>query len=135
PSEKRIERLILSMLAEGHEATLDEIYQGLYLNLVNGMTPDTSQVDRVLNSLAERVPGTSRANWRHRTQVSLFGEQLGPKVKREKSASSLQTRLGGESPLETEDENSLHDQTIKRLAEIGFERGYDVHIGATEQRK
>jgi hypothetical protein len=137
PSEKRIENLIRSILAEKNEATLDEIYQALYVNLINGMTPEKEQVDQILDRLAEKVATTERARWRLKTQRSLFGEIVPStkRIKRRPSPVQVQLHDTGKPAHIQEEEFSEHDLMIKRLAEIAFEKGFDVHIGITEQRK
>lgn len=116
PAEQRIEQLIRSILKEKKKATIDEIYEGLYTNLTNGMTPDTEDIMIVLNRIARRTTTESKKRevWELDTQTTIF---------------AFPKKLEGVS------EDNLHDQIISRLATLGLEKGHEVHIGKTEQRK
>jgi len=114
PAERRIEELIRSILARKRRATLDEIYAGLYTNLVNGMTPEVEEIEGVLNRVARKVraPGSRRDLWELKTQTTLRQFDIGipePEVARE------------------------HNEVVLKLVKIGHRQGFDAHVGEREQ--
>ncbi len=115
PAEQRVEQLIRSILTEKKAATLDEIYQGLYTNLVNGRTPEEEEIIKVLNRVASKVtlPDSKREVWKLGSQTSMTS--FVPEV----------PNIGS-----SEDHNNI----ILRLAEIGITKGYECHVGEKEQR-
>lgn len=116
PSEQRIETLIKSILKEKKKATIDEIYQDLYINLTNGMTPDSEEIMHVLNRIAKKTKSEFRNRdvWELEAQVTIFqfSEELDP---------------------DKISEDNLHNIVIEKIAKLGLSKGYDIHIGEMEQ--
>lgn len=117
PLEKRMEDLIRSILKDKKKATIDEIYENLYVNLVNGMTPETEEIMQVLHRIAQKTKTEKkdRDYWQLKAQTSLL------------EFPSFETEIG-----ETTDDN-LHNLVIKKIAQLGLDKNYDIHIGEKEQ--
>jgi hypothetical protein len=116
PVKQRIEQLIRSILKSKKRATIDEIYEGLYINLTNGMTPDSEEIMAVLNRIAKKVTldTKKREIWELDNQTSL---------------------LGFPSSMEGISEDNLHNKIIANLGIIGHEKDCAIHVGNTEQKK
>ncbi len=116
PAEKRITEFITSTLKRTRRATLDEIYASLYTNLINGMTPETEEIESVLKRIARKriAPDSKRDVWELKTQTSLS----------EFDKTELES-----------DSESKHNRIIRRIATIGEQQGFDIHVGEKEQRE
>jgi len=126
PVEERVEACIRSLLNR-KEATMDEILNAVFTNLINSNAPDYEEIDRVLKRIAE--PAGDRL-WRLKEKgTSAQRKVFEWIVKREK-----QLTLAGKV-IPTISEGVLHDLIIKQLAEIGQAKGYEIHIGENEQGK
>lgn len=141
PAEQRIEQLIRSLLLEKGVATMDEILVAVFTNLINGDTPTNEEITHVLDRICSRNgKAAKRTVFRLKKQIDLGGEikklSKGKKadiVKRK--AKVKQKLLSGEVVEMGDEEGGMHSTMIHNLYKLGKEKGYEVHIGHTEQRK
>ena len=121
PVEARVESIIRRFLYAKHRATMDEILQVVYSRLINSNAAEYEEIVHVLNRICIKVAGDGgKAVYQlkeERDRELLF--KL-PKEKVEKYRYS---------------EESDHDTIIEQLARIGKEKGYESHIGLSEQNK
>ncbi len=131
PVEARVEYLVRSLLYDRKQATMDEILEAVFTNLINGNAAEYEEITRVINRIAEKK---DERNWQLKELGSQAQQQISEFIeKREKKeVKSAQKTITGE---ELATEESIHDLMIKQLATLGEKEGYTSHIGQTEQRK
>lgn len=122
--EARIEYLIRSLLYEKKQATMDEILQAVFTNLINGNAAEYEEISRVLGRIAEK---RDERTWQLKEIGSETQERISKFVRKE-----VKSMVAEEKPTT---EESIHDLMIKQLTSLGKNQGYSSHIGQTEQRK
>jgi putative DNA methylase len=128
PAEQLTEQIVYSFLSEKKYASLDEILCAIYAQLVNSYRPGVPAINKVLDRICTRVP---LPNYPHRQGFALKSTR--PKVTVIKRPTIAQQRaLFGEPVLAT---SLNHDQIIALIYSYAKKRGYDAHIGESEQRK
>jgi len=128
PAEQLTEQIVYSFLSEKRYASLDEILCAIYAQLVNSYRPGVPAINRVLDRICTKVPLPS---YPHRQGFAL--KSTHPRVSIIKqSIIAEQKALFGEPVLAT---SLSHDQIIALIYSYAKKRGYDVHIGESEQRK
>ena len=119
PVEARIESIIRRFIYTKHRATMDEILQVVYSRLINSNAAEYEEIVHVLNRICIKVAGEGgKAVYQlkeERDRELLFGL-----VEKERIKYS---------------EESDHDTIIEQVARIGKNKGYESHIGLTEQNK
>lgn len=129
PVEARVGYLIRSLLYEKKQATIDEILEAVFTNLINGNAAEYEEISRVLSKIAEK---TDERNWQLKELGSEAQLQLLQFIEKRETPKAAQTTITGE---ELTTEESIHDLMIKQLVAFGKNEGYSSHIGQTEQRK
>lgn len=129
PVEARIEYLIRSLLYDRKQATMDEILEAVFTNLINGNAAEYEEISKVLNRIAEKK---DERNWQLKELGSQAQQQLLHFVEKREKPKVAQKTLTGE---ELTTEESIHDLMIKQLSALGEDESYSSHIGQTEQRK
>lgn len=129
PVEARIEYLLRSLLYEKKKATMDEILEAVFTNLINSDAAEYEEISRVLNRIAEKK---DERNWQLKEMGSEAQKQLVGFIEEPEKQKAAQKTLTGE---ELAKEESMHDLMIKQLVVLGEKEGYSSHIGQTEQRK
>lgn len=128
PAEQSTEQIVYSFLSEKKYASLDEILCAIYAQLVNSYRPGVPAINRVLERKCTKVPLPS---YPHRQGFAL--KPTHPRVSIIKPPTiAEQKALFGEPVLAT---SLTHDQIIALICSYAKKRGYDVHIGESEQRK
>ncbi|MBA7672722.1 hypothetical protein ES703_80909 [subsurface metagenome] len=128
PAEQLTEQIVYSFLSEKKYASLDEILCAIYTQLVNSYRPGVPAINKVLDRICTKVP---LPTYPHRQGFALKSTR--PKVSVIKQPRIAQQRaLFGEPVLAT---SLTHDQIIALICSYAKKRGYDVHIGESEQRK
>lgn len=125
PVKTRLESLIRRYLLESKTSTvtMDEILQVVYSSLINSDAAEYEEIVHVINRICVKKKargGGKRDFWQlreKRVERSLFN------IIKEK------TEEYGYSA------ESEHDVMIEQLVKIGKSKGFDSHIGTTEQRK
>ncbi|MCK4224956.1 MAG: hypothetical protein KAX39_07230 [candidate division Zixibacteria bacterium] len=123
PVEARLEYLIRRLLYKHGYATQDEILNEIYTNLINSNAAEYGEISRVLNRIAQLVPGpkNKREVWKLKEDVA-----------REKQLDLIEEKIG---EIVKVNEESEHDLMIRRLVELGAREELASHIGRTEQKK
>jgi len=128
PAEEFTERVVYSLLKEKKFASLDEILSYIYAKLVNSNRPGISAVNRVLDRICAKVPlpgRPQREGFTLKPTEAKLSTGKPPVVAEQKA-------LFGEPVLAT---SLSHDQIIALIHSYASQRGYDVHIGESEQKK
>jgi len=128
PAEQVTEEIIYSFLKERKYASLDEILSYVYGKLVNSYRPGLPAINKVLGGICETVPlpgSRQRQGFRLKTTRAPVSTTKPPETAR-------QITLFGETLLAT---SLNHDQIISLLHSYAQKKGYDIHIGETEQKK
>lgn len=128
PAEQLTEQIVFSLLSEKKYATLDEILCAIYAQLVNSYRPGIPAISKVLDRICVRItlPGYPGRQGFALKPTHPSVSKVKPPVVAE------QRRLFGEPILATSLE---HNQIITLLHFYAKNKGYDVHIGETEQKK
>jgi hypothetical protein len=129
PVEARIEYLLRSLFYEKKRATMDEILEAVFANLINGNAAEYEEISKVISRIAERIDGRT---WRLKEQGSEAQRRLSTFLEKTEEPKVAQISLTGQ---ELVTEESTHDLMIKLLTAAGTREGFGVHIGQTEQRK
>jgi len=129
PVEARIEFLMLSLFHEKKMATMDDILEAVFTNLINGNVAEYEEISRVLNKIAEKK---DEKYWQLKELGSETQKQLSKFVERK---DKLITKEKIDIVENRTSEESIHDLMIKNLVSLGKVQGYSSHIGQTEQRK
>jgi hypothetical protein len=124
PAEALVQNLVHSYLSEHKQATMDQLLILIYSNLVNSHRPQLSTIEKVVLKycVKKKIKGQNREVfiWNPRAK-------LPDQIKRELAR---QTSLDFGISVAID-----HNSILKVLAEQCIKRGFDVHIGETEQRK
>jgi len=121
PVEVRVESIIRRFLYDKHRATMDEILNTVYSRLINSNAAEYEEIVHVLNRICIKVAGDGGK--------SVY--QL-----REARDRELLFKFAKEKVEEYRySEESDHDAIIEQLTRIGKQKGYESHIGLTEQNK
>jgi hypothetical protein len=128
PAEKFTEEVVYSFLKDKKYASLDEIISVIYQQLVNSHKPGTSTISKVLQRICDQVPLPGQA---HRQ-----GYRLRPTsaVDTAVSKPEVETQLGFFGPPKMVTALS-HNEIIELMYSYALDKGYDAHIGETEQNK
>jgi len=128
PAEKFTEEVVYSFLTGKRYASLDEIVSVIYQQLVNSHKPGTSAISKVLQNICDQVPLPGQA---HR-----YGYTLKPTsaVDTAVSKPEVETQLGFFGPPKMVTALN-HNEIIELMYSYAVDKGYDVHIGETEQNK
>jgi putative DNA methylase len=128
PAEQFTEQVIYSLLKERKYASLDEILSYVYAKLVNSYRPGIPAINKVLDKICTKIP---LPGYPHRQGFALKSTE--PRVSTIKQPKTVEQKaLFGEPVLAT---SLSHDQIIALIYSYAKKRGYDVHIGESEQRK
>lgn len=124
PAEALVEHLVYSYLSKQKQATMDQLVVLVYSNLVNSHRPQLSTIQKVVLKycVKKKIKGQKREVFIWKPRAKLPDE-----VKRELAR---QTSMDFGIPVVVD-----HNAILKDLAEQCIKRGFDVHVGATEQRK
>jgi len=128
PAEKFTEDVVYSFLKEKGYASLDEIVSVIYRQLVNSHKPGTAAISKVLQRICDKVPLPGQA---HRQGYALKPTSA---VDTTVSKPKVQTQLGLFGPPKMVTALS-HNEIIEWIYYYAIDKGYDVHIGETEQKK
>lgn len=128
PAEKFTEDVVYSFLKDKKYASLDEIISVIYHQLVNSHKPGTAAISKVLQRICDEVPLPGKG---HRQ-----GYRLKPisATRTTVSKPEVETQLGFFGPPKIVTALS-HSEIIELLYSYASGRGYEVHIGETEQNK
>ena len=124
PAENLAQQLIFSHLSEHTKASLDELLVMTYSQLVNSYRPQMSTIDKVLTKYCKKLKtkGQKREFY-----------ILNPRAK---TPGQINQAIADQIALDIDIPILLdHNGIIKVIAETAKSRGYNVHIGETEQRK
>ena len=128
PAEHLTEQFVYDLLKEKGIVSFDEILILIYTNLVNAHRPGIESVNNVLKRLCDRVkmPGDrSRYGFRLKPQAPKL-------IELSKKPVTLQIGLfGGDEVAQT----LSHDEVIEYICSYAIQKGFDVHVGQTEQDK
>jgi len=128
PAEKFTEEVVYSFLKDKKYASLDEIISVIYQQLVNSHKPGTSAISKVLQRICDQVPLPG--------QVHRQGYILKPvsAIDTVVSKPEVETQLSllGPSKMVT---TLSHNEIIELVYSYALSKGYEVHIGETEQNK
>jgi hypothetical protein len=128
PAEKITQDIIYAYLKERRYATIDQLLNLIYTNLVNAHRPGIETIQTVLTRIAEQgeVAGQKRP-------VYYLTKKAVREVEQSKEITTvIQQSLFDEDVLVSKLE---HNQIIERLMRHTALRGYTVHVGETEQIK
>jgi putative DNA methylase len=128
PAEKFTEEVVYSFLKDKKYASLDEIVSVIYQQLVNSHKPGTSAINKVLQRICDQVPLPGQA----RRQGYILKPTSAVDTAVRKPA--VETQLGFFGPPKMVTALS-HNEVIELLYSYAVDKGYDVHIGETEQNK
>jgi len=121
PVEARVESIIRRFLYDKHRATMDEILNTVYSRLINSNAAEYEEIVHTLNRICIKVAGD--------------GGKAVYQLKEERDRELL-FKFAKEKVEEYRySEESDHDTIIEQLARIGKNKGYESHIGLTEQNK
>ena len=133
PIEARIEYLIRRLLYSRGFATLDDILNTIYENLINSNMAEAREIHQVLNSIAQLIPISEAAAGK--VTKGKAGRKVW-KLKEDIEREKLFAELGADVQYRlATSEESDHDLAIARLIEMAGSRGLKAHIGRTEQMK
>lgn len=128
PAEKFTEQVVYSFLKDKKYASLDEIVSVIYQQLVNSYKPGTSAISRVLQRICDQVALPGEA---HRQGYTLKPTSA---VDTAVSKPEVETQLDFFGPAKMVTALS-HNEIIKLVYSYAVYKGYEVHIGETEQKK
>ena len=128
PAEEFVEQIIYSYLKAKQYASLDEIVAAVYSQLVNSQRPGMSTITKVLNKLCDEVPLPGKSK---RHGYTLITREI-EKGAVTKPITAIQPSLFGTTKMVSELD---HNEIIELVCVNALERGYEVHIGETEQKK
>jgi len=128
PAEKFTEEVVYSFLKDKKYASLDDIVSVIYQQLVNSHKPGTSAINKVLQRICDQVPLPSQA---HRQGYTLKPTSVVDTAVRKPA---VETQLGFFGPPKMVTALS-HNEVIELVYSYAVDKGYDVHIGETEQNK
>ena len=128
PAEKFTEEVVYSFLKDKKYASLDEIVSVIYQQLVNSHKPGTSAINKVLQRICDQVPLPGQA---HRQGYTLKPTSAVDTAVRKPA---VETQLGFFGPPKMVTALS-HNEVIDLVYSYAVDKGYDVHIGETEQNK
>ncbi len=128
PAEKFTEEVVYSFLKDKKYASFDEIISVIYQQLVNSYKPGTSTISKVVQRICDQVPLPGQA---HRQ-----GYRLRPTsaVDTAVSKPEVEAQLGFFGPPKMVTALS-HNEIIELMYSYAVDKGYEVHIGETEQNK
>jgi hypothetical protein len=120
PVKKRIESIVRRYLYnKGVGASMDEILDVVYSRLINSNAAEYDEITTVVNRICIKIkPKTAKRE--------IY------QLKEERDLQLLFKTTEIESQYS---EDSDHDMIIERLVELGKKKGYESHIGETEQKK
>ncbi len=123
PAEVMVEQLIQSYFKEHRRATMDEVLNLIYTQLVNSFRPGMQIVEKVLERLCDlqKIPNKSEYFFALKAEKN-------SKINAKDNA-YIQTGIFGDIS------NLSHNELIEVLCKYASELGYSVHIGETEQKK
>ncbi|MGB7060965.1 MAG: DNA methyltransferase [Candidatus Zixiibacteriota bacterium] len=124
PAEVMVQEMVYSYLSEHKRATIDQLLIQIYTTLVNSHRPQMSTIEKVLSRYCSRrkVKGGKREVF-----VWKPSAKTPDQIKRELAR---QTAFDFGAPIDLK-----HDAIIEFLAQGCTKKGFDVHVGRTEQRK
>lgn len=128
PAEKLTEEIVYSFLKEKQYATLDEVVAAIYGQLINSYRPGTSAINRVLERLCNRVPLPGHL---HREGFALKLQQPEALAVKKPEVKTQMTLFGISKMVTALDHNGI----IELICFYATDKGYEVHIGETEQNK
>lgn len=118
PVKARLESIIRRFLAQGKKAAMDEILQVVYSRLINSNAAEYEEIVHVVNRVCVKVKGE--------------GERALYQLKEEKDKGLLFEIV--KEKIEYSEESD-HDVIMEQFVKIGKNKGYESHIGQTEQKK
>ena len=126
PVEAKLETIIRWLLINKGlvGATMDEVVNSVYTQLINGNAAEYGEISKVLNRIATENPNNKRS-WilkEDLRQQMLLEKVLKPQEKEKLTEREERTR-----------EMSEHDLMIFRLLGFGEEKGCGCHVGRKEQ--
>jgi len=121
PVEARVESIVRRFLYAKHQATMDEILNAVYSRLINSNAAEYEEIVHALNRICVKVAGD-----RGKAVYQL-------KEERDKELLFEFARKKTEEFRYSEE--SDHDIIIEQVVRIGKNKGYESHIGLTEQKK
>jgi DNA modification methylase len=128
PAEHFTEQIIYSFLSEKQPASLDEILAIVYKNLVNSHKPGIDTIHKVLQKICDQVPLSAHSNRQGFRLKST--KPLETTVKKPETHTQLGLFVSSKNVTDLS-----HNEIIELLYSYATEKGYDVHIGETEQGK
>lgn len=131
PAEQMVEQLIISHLKEKKIASLDELLNTIYTQLVNSHRPGVEAIQGAIKRVCQIADHKSAGGKKKRILYALKSSSKRTKTSQEEPT-FLQESLQMEG---AERKISSHDGIIALLADWGESFGLQVHIGKTEQRK
>ena len=128
PAEEFVEQIVYSFLKSKRYASLDEIVTAIYSQLVNSHRPGMSAINKVLNKLCDEVPlpGKSKRNGYALKTKNIEKDAI------KKPQTAIQQSLFGQAKMVSELD---HNEIIELICTNALDRGYEVHVGETEQKK
>ncbi|PIP13539.1 MAG: hypothetical protein COX49_01925 [bacterium (Candidatus Stahlbacteria) CG23_combo_of_CG06-09_8_20_14_all_40_9] len=121
PVKTRLESIIRRFLYQCKTATMDEILRVVYSRLINSNAAEYEEIVHVVNRICAKVKGKGiREAWQ---------------LKEDRDRGLLFRTIEEKMEKYKYSEESEHDVMIEQLVKIGKSKGYDSHIGLTEQKK
>lgn len=124
PAEQLTQELIYSHLREHKKASIDELLTVVYSKLVNAQLPQIANIDSVLQKYCKKI----KVKGQKRDYYIWSPGRRSPQE--EERIRSMQNDLGLEVPVALD-----HNGIIRIIAKQAISKGFDVHVGRTEQRK
>ena len=124
PAEALVQELLFSYLRVHKCATIDELLEVIYRNLVNSHRPQLSTIGAVLSKycLKKKMKG-------HKREVFIWKPMaMTPQDIKTTLEKQLTLHFPGSFPRD-------HNDIIRYIAQRCIASGFDVHVGETEQRK
>lgn len=128
PAERFTQEVIYNFLKTKKYSSLDEIISVIYQQLVNSHKPGITTISNVLQRMCRQVPLPGKG---HRQGFALKPSKA---VDTSISKPKVETQLGMLGPSKMLTALS-HNEIIELIYYHAVEKGYEVHIGETEQKK
>jgi hypothetical protein len=122
-AESLTQELVFSYLSEKKQATLDELLQIIYSNLVNAHRPQMSTIANVLNKYCRKIK--TKASKR---ELYVWNPQS-------KTPEQIATSLATQTNLLLESTTLDHNEIIAKVGNMALAKEFQIHIGLTEQKK
>jgi len=124
PAEQLTQQLVYSYLRNKKQATIDELLQVIYTNLINSQLPQMKSIEKVLSRYCKKLPPPKGS----KREVYVWSPSKLSPIEEER-VRQLQTSLAFEAlPAD-------HNGLIIMMAKQAIDSGFTVHAGRTEQHR